>query len=109
MVPKGTKVLPAFLFDHKDIQYRHSRKAKWIGHKECGLYTLFMYLNTPDERGPTIFDDLNLSVSAVAGRAILWPFVLNLNVSARDERTVHEATAVVKGTKYGSNLWDSSI
>ena len=69
------------------------------------IFTLFMYLNTPVEGGQTKFNDLDITVDAKQGRAILWPSVLDDDVTRADMRTHHEALPVVRGSKTGANLW----
>ncbi|KAL1526849.1 hypothetical protein AB1Y20_015541 [Prymnesium parvum] len=73
----------------------------------CGprVYTLFMYLSDVEEGGETSFYDIGISVMPKKGRAVLWPSVLNDEPFTPDRRTNHEAKPVVKGIKYGANLW----
>ena len=40
-----------------------------------------------------------------AGKAILWPSVLEADPHSKDERTNHEALPVTKGEKFGANFW----
>jgi len=44
-------------------------------------------------------------VEPKAGRAVLWPSVLNEDPLSRDGRTHHEAKPVLKGKKYAANAW----
>jgi prolyl 4-hydroxylase len=44
-------------------------------------------------------------VQAKRGRALLWPSVLDFEPDVRDPRTDHQALPVVKGVKYGANVW----
>lgn len=69
------------------------------------IFTLFMYLNTPKEGGQTKFNDLGITVEAKQGRAILWPSVMDVDVTRADMRTHHEALPVLEGSKTGANLW----
>ena len=69
------------------------------------LYTFFIYLNTPEEGGGTRFNDLGVTVDAVRGRAVLWPSLMDQNVSLPELRTHHEALPVQRGIKFGANLW----
>jgi len=69
------------------------------------LYTFFMYLNDVEQGGETHFPLLNISVKPRRGRAVLWPSVLDQRPRERDDRTDHEAVAVVRGVKYAANYW----
>ena len=46
-----------------------------------------------------------LEVQPLMGRALLWPSVLDADPFAPDDRTDHEALAVVRGTKLAANAW----
>jgi len=76
-------------------------------HMSCGprILTFFLYLSNVEEGGETAFPLLNLSVKPKIGRAILWPSVSNDNPLKIDSRTTHEAKPVIKGVKYGANVW----
>lgn len=39
------------------------------------------------------------------GMALLWPSTLNEQPELVDQRTKHEARAVVKGVKFAANSW----
>mmetsp|Transcript_29596 Transcript_29596/g.90796 ORF Transcript_29596/g.90796 Transcript_29596/m.90796 type:complete len:461 (+) Transcript_29596:8-1390(+) len=69
------------------------------------LYTFFIYLSTPGEGGGTHFNDLGFTMEAKRGSAVLWPSLLDEDVSLPDLRTHHEALPVERGLKYGANLW----
>jgi hypothetical protein len=69
------------------------------------IFTFFMYLNTPSKGGETTFPSLDVTVQPKAGRAILWPSVLETNMTVTDKRTYHEAMPVLDGIKYGANVW----
>ena len=69
------------------------------------LFTFFMYLNTPESGGGTRFNDLGLTVNARKGSAVLWPSLLDSDVTLPDLQTHHEALPVEMGIKYGANLW----
>ena len=45
------------------------------------LYTFFMYLNTPEAGGGTKFNDLDLTVLPRRGSAVLWPSLMDINVT----------------------------
>ena len=63
------------------------------------LYTFFMYLSTPEEAGGTRFTDLNLTVPAVKGTAVLWPSVTNEDPSIDEPNTNHEGLPPSRGVK----------
>ena len=48
------------------------------------MYTLLMYLNSPDEGGETHFPDLNLTVAPATGRALLWPSLMDADVRSTE-------------------------
>jgi hypothetical protein len=54
------------------------------------VYTFFMYLSTPEAGGGTRFTDLNLTVPAVKGSAVLWPSVTSDDPDI-DEPLTHHA------------------
>ena len=69
------------------------------------VWTLYVFLSAPDAGGALRFPALNLSVDARAGRAVLWPHLLDDDLATVDERTVHEGVAVKEGGyKMGVNL-----
>lgn len=67
--------------------------------------TFFVYLNTPEGGGATHFNDLNISVQALKGRAVLWPNVMDQRPELPELRTHHEATPITTGFKLGMNAW----
>jgi prolyl 4-hydroxylase len=69
------------------------------------ILTAFVYLNEVEEGGGTEFPILNIMVVPKPGRAILWPSVLDEAPNKLDPRA---ALPVVKGRKYGANIWVSS-
>lgn len=74
------------------------------------VLTFFLYLNDVEEGGGTRFPALSpnaapLTVQPKLGTALLWPSVLDENINEKDDRTEHEALAVIKGVKYGANAW----
>jgi hypothetical protein len=58
-----------------------------------------------EEGGATSFPDLNITVVPKAGRALIWPNVLDSNPTEIDWNTEHEANEVTMGKKYGANVW----
>mmetsp|Transcript_1878 Transcript_1878/g.2491 ORF Transcript_1878/g.2491 Transcript_1878/m.2491 type:complete len:129 (-) Transcript_1878:1634-2020(-) len=77
------------------------RGVKEGGHR---ILTIFLYLSDV-EGGETEFPELGLKVTPKAGRAVMWPSVTNEDPSSQDLRTVHSSLAVLKGVKYGANIW----
>ncbi len=69
------------------------------------LYTFFIYLNTPAAGGGTRFNDLGITVNPRRGSAVLWPSLMDVNVSLPELLTHHEALPVEEGIKFGANLW----
>jgi prolyl 4-hydroxylase len=69
------------------------------------ILTLFVYLSDVIEGGGTDFPELDLTVQPRKGSAVLWPSVLNESPREQDVRADHEALPVLKGVKYGANIW----
>ena len=69
------------------------------------MYTVLIYLNTPEEGGGTHFPDLNLTVMPELGRAVMWPNVLDVKPTVTDMRLYHKALPVTKGVKFAVNFW----
>jgi hypothetical protein len=77
------------------------------------ILTFFLYLNDMEEDGDDIdagggtrFPDLgNLTITPKRGRAVIWPNVRNDQPDEMEEWTFHEAMPVLKGQKFGSNIW----
>lgn len=71
------------------------------------MLTVFLYLNDVAGGGETKFPNLNLSVTPVLGRALIWPSVYNSRPHIMDPRTMHEALPVTGDNeiKYGANVW----
>ena len=68
------------------------------------VYTFFLYLSDVEEGGGTKFDG-GFTVQPKAGKAVLWPAVLESDAFTSDDRTHHEALPVTKGVKYAANFW----
>jgi 2OG-Fe(II) oxygenase superfamily len=69
------------------------------------IMTFYMYLNDVEEGGHTGFPDLGLKIAPKLGRVVMWPNVLNSEPDEASEMTNHEALPVIRGVKYGANLW----
>lgn len=73
----------------------------------CGqrILTFFLYLSDVEEGGETAFPSLNITVKPKKGKALLWPGVYNDDPGTIDDRTIHEAQPVIRGTKFAANTW----
>ena len=49
--------------------------------------------------GAFSFPHLNLTVPAAAGRALLWPHLMDTDLATPDMRTEHEGTEVIAGVR----------
>jgi 2OG-Fe(II) oxygenase superfamily len=87
---------------HKDYMDLDDEDEKQLGNR---ILTVFLYLSDVDEGGQTSFTALNLTVSPKLGRVLIWPNVLNDDPTEIELLTEHESLPVVKGTKYGANVW----
>ena len=91
--------------------YRQHHDQNAHPHSPWGprLYTFFQYLSDVPGGGGTRFTELNLTVEAKRGRALMWPSVYDSDPSAirfqSDHRTQHEALTVTKGQKFAANMW----
>jgi len=73
----------------------------------CGarILTFFLYLSDVDEGGETAFPGLNIAITPKKGKALLWPSTFSDDPNNIDQRTVHEARPVIRGTKFAANAW----
>jgi len=71
------------------------------------VLTVYLYLNTVEEGGGTNFPFVGdgITIQPKMGKAVIWPSVLDENPLEVDTRTNHGALPVLKGRKYGSNVW----
>lgn len=83
----------------------HDQAAAPRSPQGARLYTFFMYLTTPEEGGSTYFGDIDLRVNATKGSALLWPSLMDQDVSLPELRAHHEALPVVRGTKVAATAW----
>lgn len=67
------------------------------------LVTLFCYLNDVEAGGDTYFPGPKVMVQPKRGRAVLFSNATEDGLP--DRRTIHEARPVVRGVKYGLNIW----
>jgi prolyl 4-hydroxylase len=103
------RLLLTILVQYEPGEYYKTHTDYNPGHVplQTGVRTLtfFLYLNTVERGGGTNFPQLNLTVTPVQGKAVLWPSVLNEDPNALDNRTLHQSLTVEQGTKYGANVW----
>ena len=73
----------------------------------CGtrILTFFLYLSDVDEGGETAFPTLDIAIKPKKGSALLWPSTRSDDVYKIDQRTLHQARPVIKGTKFAANTW----
>ena len=73
----------------------------------CGprILTFFLYLSDVEEGGETNFPRMGLKVPPAKGKALLWPSVLDEDLTRQETKTFHEALPVVKGLKIAANAW----
>eukprot|EP00307_Rebecca_sp_RCC1486_P004928 CAMPEP_0119410100 /NCGR_PEP_ID=MMETSP1335-20130426/3217_1 /TAXON_ID=259385 /ORGANISM="Chrysoculter rhomboideus, Strain RCC1486" /LENGTH=443 /DNA_ID=CAMNT_0007434575 /DNA_START=58 /DNA_END=1385 /DNA_ORIENTATION=+ len=69
------------------------------------VLTFYIYLNDVEEGGGTRFTDIDITMQPKRGRAVMWPSVLDSDLTQLEPMTHHEAIAPVSGTKFGANLW----
>lgn len=69
------------------------------------ILTAFIYLNEDMEGGHTTFPELGVSVKPKLGSMVLWPSVTDRDPTRLDPRTAHQADPVIRGEKYGMNVW----
>jgi prolyl 4-hydroxylase len=82
---------------HTDYVFQHRMEQQG-----ARILTVLMYWNEVEEGGGTHFSHLNFTITPKAGRALIWPSVLNEDPTDVDERTGHASLPVVKGAKYGT-------
>lgn len=68
------------------------------------VWSLYVFLNDVERGGEFRFPQLNISVAPKAGRAVLWPHLMDTDLQSPDERTEHEGAPVASGKKLGVNL-----
>uniref|UniRef100_A0A7S2A6H8 Fe2OG dioxygenase domain-containing protein n=1 Tax=Ditylum brightwellii TaxID=49249 RepID=A0A7S2A6H8_9STRA len=106
---------PIYAEDMQLLKYEEGEYYKYhhdyhAGHLQSPIgpriLTFFLYLNDVEEGGETKFEDLdNLTVTPKTGRVVIWPSVLDDDPLEIEGWTFHEAMPVIKGQKFGSNLW----
>lgn len=89
-------------FDAFDLALPASQGACEFGGQR--LVTALVYLNTVSKGGGTLFDDLEINVSAVAGRMLIFHNTVSDNKS-RHPLSGHAGMPVLEGEKWAFNLW----
>ena len=110
--PKGhSESLQILKYTDGQFYRRHHDYIEGQEDRQCGprVLTLLLYLSDVEQGGGTHFPLIGgpdgLTVQPKMGKALLWPSVLVDDVMKKDERTLHEAMDVIKGTKYAANAW----
>ncbi|XP_050713988.1 prolyl 4-hydroxylase subunit alpha-1-like [Eriocheir sinensis] len=67
------------------------------------IATLMFYMNDVAEGGQTVFPRVGVGVAPEKGSAIFWWNLLTTGMG--DDRTLHAACPVLRGTKWVSNKW----
>ena len=69
------------------------------------VFSFVLFLSTPASGGDLAFTDLNFSVSAIKGTAVLWPSVMNEDPALPELLTHHASRPVVEGQKLALVTW----
>jgi hypothetical protein len=107
-VPSAAYMEPFQVLKYEPGQFykvHHDQNSGWFTPQGVRVFTFFMYLSTVEEGGGTRFADLNLTVPAVKGTAVLWPSVTSADPSSDEPNTNHEGLPPVRGVKYAANAW----
>ena len=83
----------------------HDQNSGLFTPQGARVFTFFMYLSTPTRGGGTHFADLNVTVPAVKGSAVLWPSVTDADPDVDEPLTRHEGLPPDEGVKYAANVW----
>ena len=83
----------------------HDQNSGLFTPQGARLYTFFMYLSTPEAGGGTRFANLEETVPAIKGDAVLWPSVTDADPDADEPMTHHEGLPPDRGVKYAANVW----
>ena len=78
------------------------------GHQRCGhrIMTVYIFLNTVQEGGELVFNELEITVTPKKGTAVIYQNVLDDdNFDKIQDLTFHEFMPVTKGIGYSSHWW----
>lgn len=105
--PENSEDLQLLKYEKGQFYRTHHDYIPHQADRQCGprILTFFLYLSDVQAGGGTNFPQLDLTVEAKRGRALLWPSVLNSDPMSMDNRMYHEALEVIEGTKYAANGW----
>jgi len=68
------------------------------------LWSVLVYLSTPDEGGGTAFTDLGIDVEPVLGTALVWASMSDADPAVPELRSHHEGLRVTSGVKWIVNV-----
>jgi len=108
MVPHERYFEPFQILRYEPGQFyrvHHDQNCGLFTPQGARVYTFFMYLSTPERGGGTRFADIDETVPAVKGSAVLWPSVRNDDPDEDEPRTHHEGLPPDVGVKYAANVW----
>lgn len=93
--------------EHFDYFNEHNIAEK--GHISSNgqrLYTLFVYLKSPEEGGETYFSNLKQTFKPNEGDALLWENCKKTSTGYKyNKESKHSGLPVTKGYKIGMNIW----
>lgn len=89
-------------YDYFDPAYAGNQPVLARGGQR--IMTVLMYLNTVANGGATYFPNVNLTVSPIQGRAIIWLNVLD-DMQTVDPSTFHEGQPPIDCDKWCATLW----
>ena len=69
------------------------------------VYSFVLFLSTPEAGGELHFGDVNVSVPATQGGAVLFPTLMNEDLSLPELLTHHASRPVVSGQKLAAVTW----
>ena len=97
---KGQFFKPHYDYLDRNIEY-YKKNIEKNGQR---LYTFFIYLtNVPDNvGGETYFPKINKHFRCGKGDCLFWSNMIN---GQDDKRMLHGGTELLKGVKYGLNIW----
>ncbi len=67
------------------------------------IYTFFVYLNDVEQKGETVFPNINKSFKPVKGTSLFWKNCESINLCY--DEALHQGKAPKNQEKYGLNIW----